>query len=366
MVSSSCLCFVRLLLLTLLLAPYTYADPIAERDREAAALEKRGDFPALQRAAALRAALGQRAKWIADVERAVRLAPQTSDAAALVFDLALVSPPHLRIYADRFATLGGPERAVIVFAMIGEQLWTASCRLARQPGIDGLCVRVDRAAPTACVQRERWTVMPRDERANNAVAALDVAVAMFDQAPIARADVRAAYANAKRILADRALERSISEKLPKTNFKTPGASKRSTVRFNTWIAGRMKSGGAVAQQYEAILALKEPHATIASMLRLGQQSRALASELLTAPMPHRLDTGEFGHESRAAYCEQMREVTEPVGARADEAFAACAAKARELGVDDAWAEACRRALEQTSPEDFPPLRERVARPGVSR
>lgn len=352
---------VRLLVTALVLARSAQADPIADREREATALEARGDLPALQRAASLRAALGQRAMWIADVARAMRLAPRSPDTAALVFDLARASPPHVAIYVERFAEIGGPERAVIAHAMLGEQRWTASCPRA----LDGLCIRIVGAAATACTRRERWTRAPRDERANAAVVALDLAVMTFDRAPSTRADVRAAYANAKRILADRAFEQAIDAPLPKLSFTSEGASRRSTVRFRTWIDARMKRGGEVARQYEAILALKEPHAAIASAFRIGQLAHALSLELTSSPLPHRMAQGPFGAEQRDAYCETMHDVTEPLDARALDGFAVCAAKARELDIDDRWAEGCRRMLERVKPEEFPPLRERVARPGVT-
>ena len=124
-----------------------------------------------------------------------------------------------------------------------------------------------------------------------------------------------------------------------------------------------KEGGQVRAQYEAIIGLHSPRPAIASALRLAQQLRFFAAHLMTSAHPHRMDRGEFGPEQVDAYCDRMREVNEPLEQRAVEMFGVCAGKARELDVDDAAAEACRRALEELDPEDFPAFGERVAKPG---
>lgn len=334
-------------LVLVVLVRLAQADPIAEREREATRLEQQGE---LARAASIRAALGQRAQWIADVERA-----PTVDA---LFELARVSPPHLRRYLARHALAGGPERAVIARVLRGEQLWTASCRAA----VDGLCLRALAALPNSCARRTRWVVVPRDERAATAIGMLTTAVTTFDRTPSQRADVRAAYANAKRILADVALEATAARPLPALSFTTPGATRRSKQRFEAWVEVRLTD--AIRRRYETVIALREPDAMLASALRIGQHDALLVSELVTSKVPHRLDA--FGADARAAYCERMLEVAAPLDARVVEALSACVATASELSRGGIWADACRRSLERVAPDEFPPLREKVARPGPIR
>ena len=357
----------RFVLTWLLLARAASADPIAEREQEAARLErtyaKTYAVDALVRASALRAALGQRAKWIANVEHAVRLHPTKAETAVLVFELAMTSPAHLRLYLRRFAELGGTDREVIAHAMLGEQLWQSSCGLAST--IDGLCVRMLRAHFASCEpSRARWSLARRDTvLVRAATAELQAAVRVFELNPTQALTTRAAHANAKRLLADDALEKLIDRPLPKLNFTTRDAGKRSMGRFQSWIDAQTKQSAKVVREYEAVIALRAPHATIAAALRLGQRDRIFAAHLVTAALPHRLATGEFASEKRNAFCDQMREVTEPLSARAVDLVGTCASKARELDVDDAWAEACRRDLTILDPEAFPPFGEHVAKPG---
>ena len=108
-----------------------------------------------------------------------------------------------------------------------------------------------------------------------------------------------------------------------------------------------------------MLAIKDPHATVASALRIAQHDRILASHLITGALPHRLASGEFARERRDAYCERMTEVIEPLDERVIDSLAACAAKANELGVHDVWSASCMRELERRKPDEFPPLVERV-------
>jgi len=360
---------VRWLITVWLLARIARADPIEDREREAERLEKSDELASLRRASELRAALGQRAPWIADTQRAVRLHATThpAEVAAMMFDLAAAfegdaRAAHLRAYLRRFGEIGGSERSILAHANLGEQAWRAACPIAT---IDGLCARRQRAHATSCdPTRERWVAVTREPRlVRRAVSDLEQAIRHFDAQPSTSREVRAVYSRAKLVLADHELEQLLGRSFPKLSFTTTGATKRSAERFNHWLRAQTSDGAKVVRRCEAIAELREPGSMLASTARIGQSHRILASQFLSSPAPHDMGRGPFGKEKLGAYCEAMRSVAEPLDVRATNAFVACATWASSVGVHDAWSEGCFRELATLDPEDFPPLRELVAKPG---
>ena len=352
-----------------LLAGIAQADPIEEREREAERLEKSDDLEALRRASELRAALGQRVRWIADTQRAVRLHATThpAEVAAMMFDLAAAfegdaRAEHLRVYLRRFGEIGGSERSILAHANLGEHAWRAACPIAT---IDGSCARRQPAHVTSCdPTRERWVAVAREPRlVRLAVSNLEQAIRRFDAQPSTSPEVRAVYARAKLLLADHELEQLLGRSFPKLSFTTTGATKRSAERFNHWLRAQTSDGAKVVRRCEAIAELREPGSMLASTARIGHSHRILASQFLSSPAPHDMGRGPLGKEKLGAYCEAMRSVAEPLDVRATSAFVACATWASSVGVHDAWSEGCFRELVTLDPEDFPPLRELVAKPG---
>jgi hypothetical protein len=352
---------VRSLVVVCLVAKLGHADVIQDRELEATRLEAAHDWASLRRASELRAALGQRAKWIATAQRAIRRHGkiETEGAAKLMFELAGAFEgdalaDHMRAYLRMFGDEG--DRALLAHALLGSHAWTSACAA---PAIDGLCVRIAKAHPASChPKRERWAAVARDQSlARPALAELGEVVRRFELKPSPDPTVRAAYADAKRILVDAELEVVIARSFPKLTFTTQDASRRSSKRLDDWM--KAQAASRVTEQYQAVLAIKDPHASVASALRIAQHDRILASHLVTSALPHRLATGEFAREKRDAYCEYVTQIVEPLDYRAIDALSACAAKARELEAYGTWWASCTRELVRSKPDEFPPLVERL-------
>lgn len=354
----------RWLLLLLCIGSLAHADPIADREHEADGLERASDFASLVRAAELREALGQRAKWIADANRALKLAPTKEDAANVMWNLGRAFEgaqriAHLRAFLRRFGE--GGDHGLLALAEVAQHAWRTSCRVA---GVHGLCAEMARAHPRACDQkRARWAAVARDPvRARPALVDLAEVTIRVERANSTDPEVRAAYADAKLTLADAQLEVMIARRFPKLSFTNPGASERSSKRFEEWVSAQMKT--AQLAQYEAVIGLKVPRTAIAAVFRIAQQTQIFASQLVTSQMPHRLESGVFGREKRDAFCERMAETVEPLDMKTRESFWVCAVKSTELDVHDARSDACMRALITLDPENFPAFKEVVARPGA--
>ena len=129
-------------------------------------------------------------------------------------------------------------------------------------------------------------------------------------------------------IADRALEAYIAVGYP-SGLDFTKTKQKSLERFNHWLEEKTKLGAAATQAYEAILALKDPDASVAAAARLGQLSQALATSLRTAELPVDVRTGEFAKDKTAAFCDQMAVVAEPLAARALEAFGTCLVKSSD-------------------------------------
>jgi hypothetical protein len=344
---------VRSVVVVCLVAQVAHADVIRDREREAARLELAHDFASLRRASELYAALGQRTKWIATTERAVRRHKTDPGAAQLMFELAGAFEgdalaAHMRAYLRLFGDDG--DRGILAHAMLGTHAWERSCP---GPTTDGLCARRAKAHPRSCApKRMRWAAVARDQTLSQpGLAELREVVRRAERLPVREGAVLVAYADAKRVLADAELEVMIARLVPKLGFTTKDARERSAKRLDDWM--KLQLGSRLRERYEAVIAIDQPRAQIASVLRIAQHSEIIAAQLVTGP--HRLDDAD----TRTAYCERMTEIVEPLDLRAYDTYAVCAAKANELGVHDAWSASCMRALEKTRPEEFPPLVERV-------
>jgi hypothetical protein len=357
---------VRSIVVVCFVAQVAHADVIRDREREAEKLELEHDWASLRRASELRAALGQRAKWIATAQRAIRRHAKTKREAAakLMFELAGAFEgdalaDHMRAYLRLFGDEG--DRAILAHAMLGTHAWKSACA---KPTIDGLCARLAKAHRASChPKRERWAAVARDQSlARPGLAELREVVRRFELKPSRDPIVRSAYADAKRVLVDAELEVVLARTFPKLAFTTQDASRRSAKRLDDWL--KAQTASRVIEKYQAVLAIKDPHASVASALRIAQHDRILASHLVTGALPHRLAAGEFAREQRDAYCERMTEVIEPLDLRALDAFVVCASKARALDAYGTWSAACLRELEAAKPEEFPPFQEVIASPGA--
>ena len=322
-------------------------------------------FDALQDAIRFRAALGDRARWIEDTKFFIRLYGLKRQEAVAEAMFALTPAfdgadrvKHLREYLRMFGEKGGAERLVQAHVQIGELLWQGSCPVAL---VDGLCARRVSPPASACSRVKPLVAVARDSNATNEAAAeLRAGMTAFERSGSKDLVTAAAYARAKLLLADRLLEASIHP-LPRMNLVTQGAQHRSNQRFQTWLADQQKSGEAIRRMYEDVLALKQPIASITAAARLGQLVQNFSEQILAAPQPHDLRR-EFSKERAEAFCDAITQVTEPLAARAVEAFALCAEKANMLGVANEWTQLCMHQLEVAKPDEFPRFREKIAKP----
>jgi hypothetical protein len=223
-------------------------------------------------------------------------------------------------------------RALLVVMLLASvahaDAWTKSCPIATH---HGLCVRFERAPADACEpKRARWVRVARDP------ALVEKALSELPEqdAALARADLD--------------FEKLVADPLPKLHFGRPEPSQRSAQRFQSWFYRQNRRSEALVRRYSELRV----------EVRIGEISQVIASQLLTSKTPHGF-TGKFAKEQRAAYCEKMIEVVEPLLARALADFARCAERE-----PSAWTALCVRELEEIDPATFPPMREKLPKPSV--
>ncbi|MBA3540431.1 MAG: hypothetical protein H0T79_12540, partial [Deltaproteobacteria bacterium] len=334
---------------------------------------------ALSDATYYRLTFGPDAKAIANVTYASKLygARRPAETAAAMFSLIglyertgggdpLIA--HLRSYLRNHAPSGGPEKAIIATAKLGEALWHQACPIRQT---DGLCVKFTRERPIAKLgiakvklavtvkqcgptSTPKVVVVPRDAgRTKEALQLFAAATRQFESRGVTDPAALAAVARARIYVTDAQLEPYLALGFPKgLNFDPEKRAKKeaSLKRFNEWVAGKQKLGGAATAGYEAVFSMKEPTAAIAAAARLGQLSQAFGDALHGAEIPADVRTGEFAADKIEAFCDKMTEVAEPLYARAAQSFGVCATKASELGIDDSFARLCVRELALAEPK----------------
>ena len=308
---------------------------------------ERDAFSALSDATYFRAAIGDDAKQVDDVQFLIRTFGQKRATEAASAHLSLVPVmerrgrdaviEHLRDYLRVFGSSGGTDRAIAVRAKLGGVLWQKACPVA---GTDGLCVkdqRVDAKPGTTCGGKSflKLTVVARDAQlARQARAMLATARALYERSSPQDPAAQHAVALARLALADGELESYLAVQFPTgLDFdpKRERARTASLERFTAFVEKKQKLGASARQSYEAIVMLKEPTAAVAAAERMGQLAQSFARQLSNA---------EFARDKIAAFCDKLVEVAVPFATQAETAFEICAQKASELGILDDHARRC--------------------------
>jgi tetratricopeptide (TPR) repeat protein len=315
---------------------------------------------AIENAIVMRTAIGDTAKRIEDTKYFVQTygakAPQEAADATFALVTAYDTPADqvkaLREYLRVYGAKGGREKLAVAYGRIGDALWRQSCPVS---SFDGLCVKLVREQTPRCdpaairvVTVARTAAVRKD-----ALAAYDQAIKVVDEAGLKDPGSIHVAAMAKVARADDELERMIDQAFP-TGLDFAGAGKqRSMKRFQDWLADETKRGEALNHAYEAVLAMKDPSASIAAAARIGQMAEAFARAMAVGEIPKDVRSGEFAKDKVSAYCDTLHEAAEPLRARAVESFAVCVDKAVQLGVVDDWVAVCRRDGAQLDAKRFP-------------
>ena len=360
-------------------AQIAYFDRAAEHLEEYAAkyAGEKDAIDALSDAVYYRAALGDTAKRVQDTRLFIRnygsRRPKEAAAAHYALLSAYDGAPDdairlLREYLKSYRTTIDDDQAIAAHARLGALLWAQSCPV---PATDGLCITFVRKPPALACGADRVlkvVAVTRSAVRAEALAESKQAIALFEKAPTAATPRgRHAAAMAKLALADDDLERMLEASLPTDlDFDPAPAHKAardlSLKRFTSWIERQTASGRKLADQYSAILQLKDADSSIAAAARIGQTAQAFWRALLVGEIPKTIRTGDLAKAKLDAYCHQIREVAEPLAARAVEAFALCLAKASELAAGESWAPVCLRELHVLAPDKFPDVLELRAAP----
>lgn len=329
---------------------------------------------ALRRAIVLFDAIGNWRVARSAVEQFVKLygRRRAGDAAAVYFaaagiyqragdDDALIA--HLERYLGRFGSRGGRDRAAIAHATIGTLLWRRSCRLGGA-GADGrLCRRpARRTRAPRCDEKVLRTRRVRRDRAlvKRARMHLEQAVAIHHPPPRATTarERAAAYwrSRAELALLERDLEDYLDDAFPRgLDFDPKKRELRlaSVKRFTGWLSGKQKQASALHERYKE-LARGAGDVAAAAALRLAQLSLHLRDELAGSEIPASVLRGPYATETRAAYCDALRQQIEPLAAHAVTALKYCLARPAW----SRWSATCAAALVRLAPRDHPPAPER--------
>lgn len=309
----------------------------------------------LRNAITFRIALGENAKALDDGKRWLKAyaAKQDNVAPQVALQLAEAQGANEGKWLDEVIHKYKLRDADMLHAMVrqAELAWMASCKGKE------LCISmlpVDKLP--RCVSAERIRV---DRRAGgDAAQALFAKAKSFYEAKLSTDKfARTDGALAMLRLADAKLEAYLAIGGPGVLDFSPenkAVKEASVKRFDDWIKKLTKDGGDTTRLYEAILALKDPDASVASAERLAIVTHGMALLLSTLEIPKDVRTGEFAKEKQEAFCDRMKEVAEPLQKRADEAFEVCASKAVELGSEVPGVQRCRKQLGKVEPV-LPPL-----------
>ncbi|HEY1547573.1 MAG TPA: hypothetical protein VGG28_07130 [Kofleriaceae bacterium] len=201
----------------------------------------------------------------------------------------------------------------------GDALWHASCPVEE---VGGACLRLapePTAPPCGPGSARPWLVVPRDPRKQ--------AAALATLGPLYRGDA----------LREAALAIPVPQ---------------DTVHLAAWLKMRAVARERAAATYAELFVGGDPTMTSAALARDAQLADDLANQLLAIEIPSSLDSVESD-----AYCDAMIAVAEPALDTATQLYAACFAKATELGHVSEWSTLCEDALERLDPAHYPTANE---------
>ncbi len=313
------------------------ADQATRLERTAEHDRSNRDAPAaLGQAIVLRAALGDDAKQIADVEHALAWFPRAPETAPALWEAtpayerrgvaALVA--HLRRYLASF-TATDPGRVAQAHVRLALALVEQSCAV---PLVDGLCVGPAAPPPpaTTCPSSALHLVAAK-RNARLAAEARDqaeAAIALAAKGKVSDDLVRDAAARARTIAADRELEAALA---------VPAPNAQDTAALGRWMQDRIKRFTSLSEAYTAAYSIDHA-AVLAPMYRTGQVWEQFAAELNAVPLPATLRSQ--GRDLLDAYCAAIDAQSDGLVEKARDAYRACVEHAVELGWDDEWTERC--------------------------
>nr|HPH66204.1 hypothetical protein [Kofleriaceae bacterium] len=351
---------------------------------------ERDAVDALADAFTYRRAAGDDAKAIATAQKIIKLfgSKRPADAAAAQLAIADIHQRRgdkaaalksLRTYLTQFGKRGDASKDITVQRTIGELEWALSCPVDT---VDGLCMQLrKRNPPLTCAAhkpvplgeagvpaRPRYQMVTR--KADHVKAAMTAFSAVQQLAQrfsvvhgVPTDDTPKPYdiATAQRMLAEPEFEAFWALQFPRNlNFDPakPKVAAAAQKAFTAWLTESTQRSAALRTKYQQVLSLKDPANMFAAMARLGQLADKFSYELTNSDIPASLRAGEFGEEKVTAYCDTMHEQAAALTDGAEQAYAACVAKATELAWRDASTDVCQRELTRLNPKAAPPHTER--------
>ncbi len=317
------------------------------------------DAPAaLGQAIELRAALGDDANQLVDVEHALIWFPRAPETAAELWNatpiyerrggVALVA--HLNRYLAKFAATDDPGRVAQAHVRLALALVEQACAV---PLVEGLCVT--RAAPsppaTTCgTTAIRFVAAKRNARLSaEARDQAQAAIALAAKAKVRSDLLRDAVARARTIAVDRDFEAALAE-------PTPNA--QDTKALERWVTERIKRARTLSDAYSAAF-VADHFPLLAPMYRGGQLWEQFAADLTAVPLPDSITSQ--GADIVSAYCSALDAQSDSVVEHAREVYRACVERAVELGWIDEWTERCVQGRARLDPA-FAATRELVPMP----
>ena len=297
---------------------------------------------------------------------------------------------HLEEYLSDFRRQGGPDRALIAHARIGQVLWDQSCPV---DGEEGACVRVERERSLAHGQQSGSrqqcgpdsaidvTVVDRDPRLvrearqhfNRAVRAWNDGrvieqIDAEDEGALQARQSRAAYwyAASRFYMNEQDYEEYLSVDFPSgLDFdpRNEQRAQRSQERFQQWLQRKGNLSESTTEAYQELVEFERaPQWSIAAAARIGQVSQNFSDALFTAEIPRDVREGEHSAEATRAYCDTLTTEAQPLEDLSVDAFGYCLQQSTQLNWFNEWSELCERELGQIRPQDFPTASELHAAP----
>lgn|GEM_PF-4230349 len=124
--------------------------------------------------------------------------------------------------------------------------------------------------------------------------------------------------------------------------KNKKAKEASLKKFNDFTETMQKVGGTATKFYEGWFtdSARDISAKIQAAARIAQINTRLASILARAEIPKDVRTGEFADDKKAAFCDKLLEVAEPLASRAQDATNVCATKLEKAPSTGWWTSVC--------------------------
>lgn len=331
---------------------------------------ERDAYGALSDAVAFRKGIGDDQLAIADTERVVRMAKQTTDAANAFWSLGAIYEKqgldeqirHLRAYLQRYRA-SDPTRELAAYQKLGAALWAKACPVKL---VDGSCVRVDRElslrkAKATCgdATKVKVTVVPRD-----AALAHEAMVAFAQATKISATGPSATFYRASALLgiAEHDYEAYLGVPIPDHLDFRPATQARDLKRFDTWLVNKRGIATALEAQYQAVVKLGEGATSIAAASRMGQVFESFSGQLFRAEIPAALRSGPYAEEASQTYCDTLTTAADGLEKLAVREYENCLVTSTRLGWFSDSSKVCERELGNLDPAKWPTASEVHAAP----